>query len=384
MAHPQCPAAQGYHIGQGIPPRYSATYGLPQTGAAMQGQQRQPVQHPAPGAIAGQSSAQRPPYQPPRPQAAPPGTQALAPTPTHPLGYTQSTELQAPHDAPPTGLYNSLYAAKPPTSLPTGTAVVATADMARLVSMTSKTGAAGSYVSTTPCNLSLGPSQDAFRASTSLNLLPQKRKEYAHSRPSSPPYGSSTSLQNASGEPRGEHGTENLRELFYADDTSVAPKPRRTASVQRLWVYYKLHKTARPLNLKTDVITKRNRDHSKNNSRTAPRTATRKNPILVIKPTPAAAQATTPPIAAPQTMAGSAYRRLSLKTDVTWNAARADNSSPEPSAPRNSFPLIIDNGTKRHADLRGRLFPFELLTSNLAATGSEKRYREAPRVRSAG
>ncbi|EJT68881.1 hypothetical protein GGTG_13545 [Gaeumannomyces tritici R3-111a-1] len=248
MTHPQCPAAQGYHIGQGTLPGYSATYGLPQTGAAMQGQQRQPVQHPAPGAVTGQSSAQRPPYQPPHPQAAPPGTQAPAPTPMHPPEYTQSTKLQAPHDASPAGLYNSLSAAKPPTPLPTATspsgahngapAVVATADMARILSMTSKTRAAGSYVSTTPYNLGLGPSQGENLQNASVGSQGESM---------APTTCTNCFTQTTILWRRGPKGQYLCNACEF--ENRIGDHPPAAAP----------HRVARPLRLKTDVIWKTNR-----------------------------------------------------------------------------------------------------------------------------
>ncbi|EJT74173.1 hypothetical protein GGTG_08018 [Gaeumannomyces tritici R3-111a-1] len=118
MAHPQYQPAQGYHPGQGPPPGYSPTHGLPQVGAVMQGQQRQPVRHP-PGVAAGQPAAQRPAYQPPHGQAGPPGAQAPTPTPTQLPGYMQAGGQRHMQMGGPTGSYNASYPAKPPASLPT-------------------------------------------------------------------------------------------------------------------------------------------------------------------------------------------------------------------------------------------------------------------------
>lgn len=120
MAHPQYQPTQGYHPGQGPPPGYSPTHGLPQVGAVMQGQQRQPVQqHPAPGVATGQPAAQQTAYQPTHPQAAPPGTQAPTAAPTQLPGYMQAGVPRPVQMGGSTGSYSSPYAAKPPGSLPT-------------------------------------------------------------------------------------------------------------------------------------------------------------------------------------------------------------------------------------------------------------------------
>ena len=119
MAHPQYQPTQGYHPGQGPPPGYSPTHGLPQVGAAMQGQQRQPVQqHPPPGVSTGQPAAQRTAYQPAHPQAAPPGGQAPNPAPAQLPGYMQAGVTRPTQMGGSTGSYSSPYAAKPPNSLP--------------------------------------------------------------------------------------------------------------------------------------------------------------------------------------------------------------------------------------------------------------------------